>query len=256
MAKVPSTNEPGNKREQIKKKEPTKPQKKTGKAIRTLILNSGSRYIDKVQKHIDDEVRKSKISNHELERITPEQFYQAMRENPGKMAEYIRGFDYIVSSGSPHQRKYDTAIHKFIADNKDARSVFLGICHGAQQYAIAHGAKLKKTDYMHRGQREARVSKKHHKNPVLKGTVSEGKMNNYAHHQYYIPLSEAGDLEVIAEAKSHATGEKFVEMYKVRGQENYGVQFHPEKGNGEIIKNLFRQAISKKVKDKYLEFRY
>jgi len=60
-----------------------------------------------------------------------------------------------------------------------------------------------------------------------------------------LPSGKTGNrLEVIAEAEHK--GEKFVEMYKIRGKEHYGVQFHPEKGKGEVIKNLFNRAAKKK----------
>ena len=44
-------------------------------------------------------------------------------------------------------------LHAFIESNLDANAVFLGVCHGAQQYAQAHGATVENTRHMHRGER-------------------------------------------------------------------------------------------------------
>jgi anthranilate/para-aminobenzoate synthase component II len=159
--------------------------------------------------------------------------------------QYIKGFQYIVSSGSPRLAKYDQKMHEKISDAA-SDAVFLGVCHGAQQLASAYGAKLKKTKHTHQGKRGADVNEAHLENPALEGTHEGGHMENYGHHKWYIPVDQAGsNLEVIAESESPKTKDKFVEMFKLSGKDHYGAQFHPEKGDGELIFNTFGLAHKK-----------
>jgi len=212
--------------------------KKT-KAMRTLFIDNDSKYSGKIVKHVKDAAKEQGIK-HETVRLNVDELQEAYKKGD---AGVVQGFDYVISSGSGKYRKDDAKMHEFVADNI-GDATFLGVCHGAQQYAVAQGAELKKTDYMHRGKRKSTVKKKH---PVVEEIAEEGSMENYGHHKWYIPSKKVGSrLEVIAESKSKHTGEKFVEMFKVRGKEQYGVQFHPEKGKGEVIKKLFRSAADKK----------
>ena len=91
---------------------------------------------------------------------------------------------------------------------------------------------------MHSGERRARVRSEHENHTALEGVVENGSMQTSGHHQYYIEKDElGGDLEEIATATSEHTKKDFVEMYQRRGKEHYGVQFHPERGDGRVIKN-------------------
>ena len=212
--------------------------------MRTLVLDNSSAYVTKVREHIDKEGKKT-LGEHRVEKISPEKFYQDMNnpETRGQMADYVKSFNYIVSSGSHKHRKYDAEIHKFIGEQANPKAVFLGVCHGAQQYAKAQGVDYVKGDKMHRGKRKSAVKEDYHKHHALEGVpIENGQMEHHGHHKWYMPVENVGNnLEVIAEAKSD-TGERFVEMYKVKGKEHYGIQAHPEKDNGQIIRNLFRHA--------------
>lgn len=243
-----------------KQKKPKKLTKKEQEIVRTLLLDNTSQYATKIKEHIEKEADKNNLGEYKVEKITPEQFYKQMKENREEMADYVRNFGFITTTGSKKYRKYDAEIHKFIAENADPEAVVLGVCHGAQQYAVAHEAKLKKTENMQQGKRKSKVRKKYHGHDVLKEVpIEKGEMEHYGHHKWYIPSEDVGDnLEIIAEAE-FKNGEKFVEMYKVKEKDHFGIQAHPEKGNGEIIRNLFKQALKKKgylVEDKYLEERY
>lgn len=215
------------------------------KAMRTLIIDNGSKYLNEIEDHVNAAAKEQGTEN-EVVRLSIDKLQEAYKKGN---AEVVQGYDYVISSGSGKYRKYDTEMHEFIANNLGEDSVFLGVCHGAQQYAQAHGAKLKKTEHMHHGNRKSKVneSKDNVSDPVREDIAQEGEMTGYGHHKWYIPVNEAGsNLEVIAEAESKHTGEKFVEMYKVIGKDHYGVQYHPEKGDGSIIKTLFKKAAEKK----------
>ena len=209
--------------------------------MKVLIIDNGSKGVDKVHEHIDDAAKEYEVESNDVKRVTVEDLKEAYDTGD---TEFVKGFDYILSSGSGKQRKYDSELHKFVADNADPDAVYLGICHGAQQMAVAHDAELKNSGQMHRGQRESTVTA-HHKS--LEGVATDEKMTHHAHHQYYIPTEKAGTkLEVIAETQSEHTGENFVEMYKVLGKDYFGIQSHPEKGEGKVIKNLYKLAHEKK----------
>ena len=215
--------------------------------MRTLILDNSSEYVTEVRKHIKNEGKKT-LGDHHVEKISPEKFYRAMK-NPktqGEMADYVKSFDYIVSSGSNKHRKYDVKIHKFIGEQANPKAVFLGVCHGAQQYAQSQGVEYVKGDKMQRGRRKSDVKETYHTHHALEGVpIKNGQMEHHGHHKWYIPTENVGDnLEVIAEAKigEGPDGPKFVEMYKAKDKEHYGIQSHPEKDNGQIVRNLFRHA--------------
>jgi len=215
--------------------------------MKTLILDNSSEYVTKVREHIEEEGKKT-LGDHHVAKISPEKFYQDMN-NPkkrGEMKDYVKSFDYIVSSGSDKHRKYDVKIHKFIGEYANPKAVFLGVCHGAQQYAQSQGAEYVKGDKMHRGRRKSDVKETYHEHHALKEVpIENGQMEHHGHHKWYIPTENVGDnLEVIAEAKigDDPNGPKFVEMYKAKDKEHYGVQAHPEKDKGQIIRNLFRHA--------------
>jgi anthranilate/para-aminobenzoate synthase component II len=223
-------------------KKSAKSKSNASEVMRTLIIDNGSKYVGKIRKHVEDAAKEQNI-NHETQTITTKQLKDAY---DSKDTDIFKGTHYVISSGSPKRRQYDTELHRFIADNLDDNAVFLGVCHGAQQYAEAHGATLKNAKYMHRGKREAIVRRKHETNPVLENTVKDGSMQTVGHHQYYIEKGDLGsDLEEIATATSKHTKKDFVEMYKRKGKEHYGVQFHPEEGDGRVIWNLFKRAYEK-----------
>jgi len=223
--------------------------------MRTLIIDNGSQYLNGIEDHVKEAAGKSE-GNHKIERITIKDLKELYDKGEGPFAEYISGFKYIISSGSKDLRKYDKKIHGAIAKHAHD-SVFLGVCHGAQQYASgAAEIELAKSDHMYHGKRDSKV-KKHANNPALENVPLadvEGEdtksMSSYGHHKYYIPSEAAASkLEIIAEsehAKGHSEeGKKFVEMYKAKGKDHFGVQSHPEKGDGAIIKNLFQLAYEK-----------
>jgi len=211
--------------------------KKSSKVMRTLIIDNGSKYLSKVNAHVKAAAKEQGIK-HKVTRMGIDELQAAY--DAGN-AGVVKGFDYVISSGSGKYRKSDTKMHEFVADNI-GDATFLGVCHGAQQYAVAHGAELKKGDYMHHGQRNSKIKSK---NSLVDDIAEGGEMTNYGHHKWFLPSKKAGSkLEIIAEAES-PTGERFVEMYRVKGKEHYGVQFHPEQGKGEIIKRLFEKAAKK-----------
>jgi len=208
--------------------------------MRTLIIDNESEYLNKISGHVGAAAKEDGTEN-EVVRLNVKELQKAYNKGD---AGVVKGFGYVISSGSGKYRKIDKELHKFVADNVDEDATVLGVCHGAQQYAEAHGSNLVKNKYMHRGRRDSRIVGD---SSVIEGIADNGKMTNYGHHKWYIPVDQVGsELEVIAESKSKHTGEKFVEMFKRKGKEHYGVQFHPEKGDGSVIKNLFRKAAKKK----------
>ena len=212
--------------------------KNTDKVMRTLVIHNGSEYTKKIEDHVKSA---GTGKSTETKRLTPDEVQSMYKKDN----DFLNKFDYIVSTGSPNYSKKDTEFHADLKQRLESSdATFLGVCHGAQQYAVAHGAELKKGDEMHQGTRESKVVKY---NDSLKGAEGEGKIKQYGHHKWFVPNNgQASNLEVIAEGETKS-GEKFVEMYKVKGKEHYGVQFHPEKGDGHIIKNLFNKAYEKKT---------
>ncbi|MBD3164277.1 hypothetical protein GF323_03690 [Candidatus Woesearchaeota archaeon] len=217
--------------------------KNTEAAMRTLIIDNGSQYLKKIEEHVNTAASEKNIDKHEVVRLSPSE----VQDMYNKDKQFLNRFNYVISSGSSKYSKADTEFHNDLKEKlSDSDSTFLGVCHGAQQYATSHGAELKKGEYMHQGKRESRVVKYH---DSLKGIHNEGKISQYGHHKWFVPNNnKASNLEIIAEGETKS-GEKFVEMYKVKGKEHYGVQFHPEKGDGKVIKNLFEQAYRRNMKD-------
>jgi len=227
-----------------KKGRKNKLSEKEQQIMKTLILDNSSEYVTKVKEHIENEGEKT-LGKHHVAKISPEEFYKAIKDpkKKGEMADYVKSFNYIVSSGSDKHRKYDVKIHKFIGEQANPKAVFLGVCHGAQQYAQSQEVEYVKGDQMHRGRRKSDVKETYHKHHALEGVpIENGQMEHHGHHKWYIPAENVGDnLEVIAEAKI-GDGPKFVEMYKAKDKEHYGIQAHPEKDKGQIVRNLFRHA--------------
>jgi len=239
---------------------------KEADVMNTLFLNSGTYYKEKVLTHLGNAAGKVP---HKIKEITPEEFYKSMRNDPdaGKkvdgaeftkqqLVEYIGNLDYIVSSGSSKNRKYDTKIHEFIKDHKRDDAVFLGICHGAQQMALAHKATLTKGKEAIRGKRKSKIMKYDEDLMGIEsgeGDITSGKqIYDFGHHWHYMNTKDIGsDLEILAQVKHEKghqdQGKSFVEMYRVKDKYIYGTQTHPERGDGQLIKNLFGKAYENKT---------
>lgn len=209
---------------------------------RTVVIDNGTKYMGRLKEQVIDAARNEGVNdNHELVTIDVKDLQEAYKKGD---AGILKGANYVISSGSGKYRKIDAELHKFVDENMKKDATFLGVCHGAQQYAIANGAELKKTDYFHKGTRRSKINNYH---PALEGSVEDGQIKTYGNHKWILPSKSAGsNLEIIAESDS-PTGEKFIEMYGVKGKKNrFGAQFHPEMGKSKVIGNLFRSAIGKK----------
>ena len=125
------------------------------RVMRTLLIDSGSQYVSKIKKHVITAAEEQGVK-HELTSLSIADLQKAYDKGD---ASVVQGFDYVISSGSGKYRKSDAEMHRFVSEYIDKDATFLGVCHGAQQYAVAQGAKLEKTDYMHRGKRKSKRTK-------------------------------------------------------------------------------------------------
>ena len=105
---------------------------------------------------------------------------------------------------------------------KTCETPVLGICAGMQTIALVFGAELE--NCLSLGMTKINTTAP---NPLFSSAFQAYTLHNYS-------LKSSGDFEVLAES------EKCVQAIKHKSKEIYGVLFHPEVRNPEIIQRFVR----------------
>jgi len=129
----------------------------------------------------------------------------------------LKDFQAVILSGSPH------SVRERNAPTVELNEVFstgpvLGVCYGAQLMAQKMGGKVEKSATREYGR--AHLSEVHKKDELMKGIKKDSQVW-MSHGDTIIELPE--DFKIIA-----STEDVPVAAYKIKKQEVYGVQFHPE----------------------------
>jgi GMP synthase-like glutamine amidotransferase len=132
----------------------------------------------------------------------------------------IANYDKIILSGTAlkdndfmeHMEKFDWI--------KDCNKPVLGICAGMEAIGLAFASKLSETQEI--GMTEIETAAK---NPLFSSKFSAYELHNYA-------VKPSGEFLVLAKSK------KCVQAVKHKKKEVYGVLFHPEVRNKEVIERF------------------
>lgn len=161
----------------------------------------------------------NKYKLHDLEFIKPitdllEKFkvvhYKSLKQSDIDSAEKI-----IIAGTSLKDDEYLNYLGEF-AWIKNYKKPLLGICSGMQILALVNGAKLKKTKEI--GQTEIKILKKDFLINIVKKV--------YSLHQFSVTLPKG--FELIAKSSKS--------IQAIKKENHYGLLFHPEVMNKELIK--------------------
>ena len=129
-------------------------------------------------------------------------------------------FDRIILSGTPLKD------NGYLGDTEEFSWVrtcdkpILGICAGMQAIAQAHGGKLKRCQEI--GMTDVETVKE---NPLFEGAFEAYELHNHA-------VNLTADFEALAKSKN------CIQAIKHRTKPIYGVLFHPEVRNNDIIRRF------------------
>ncbi len=132
----------------------------------------------------------------------------------------VRMCDGVILSGTPLKDHATLNAPDKFSWLRDCDRPVLGICAGMQTIALVFGAKLEKCLGLGMTKIVTAAS-----NPLFSSTFQAYTLHNYS-------LESAGDFAVLAES------EECVQAIKHRDKEIYGVLFHPEVRNPEIIQRF------------------
>ena len=160
----------------------------------------------------------NKYKLHDLEFINPVtdllDNYKVVHYKNLKQGDLEKADKVIIAGTSLKDNDYLEEIEKFYWI-KNFRKPILGICAGMQILALVNGAKLKKAEEI--GQTEIKLLKK----DFLIKNISKV----YSLHQFSISLPKG--FQKIAESK--------ISMQAIKKENHYGLLFHPEVLNKNII---------------------
>jgi GMP synthase (glutamine-hydrolysing) len=134
--------------------------------------------------------------------------------NPPEITEDVKG---VILSGSPYSTLQEDAPQFDLSAIKGALPL-LGVCYGAQYMALTSGGKVAPSEIREYGR--ANLSEVSSESSLFKG-ISTGSQVWMSHGDTIMDLPV--DFEIIA-----STHDVKVAGYKVRGEETFGIQFHPE----------------------------
>ncbi|MCC9167258.1 glutamine-hydrolyzing GMP synthase [Pontibacter harenae] len=149
--------------------------------------------------------------------------------NIPELTDEVKG---VILSGSPCSVRDEE--HPTIAlDQLLGKLPVLGVCYGAQLIAFEHGSEVTPSTIREYGR--ARLSELHTQDRLLK-EITLGSVVWMSHGD---TIKETPDnFEVIASTESVR-----VAAYKLKGQETYGIQFHPEVTHSDEGKILLRNFV-------------
>ena len=134
--------------------------------------------------------------------------------NPPEITEDVKG---VILSGSPYSTLQEDAPQFDLSAIKGALPL-LGVCYGAQYMALTSGGKVAPSEIREYGR--ANLSDVSSESPLFKG-ISKGSQVWMSHGDTIMDLPV--DFEIIA-----STHDVKVAGYKVKGEDTFGIQFHPE----------------------------
>jgi len=134
--------------------------------------------------------------------------------NPPEITEDVKG---VILSGSPYSTLQEDA-PQFDLSGIKGHLPLLGVCYGAQYMALTSGGTVAPSEIREYGR--ANLSEVVSASPLFK-EVPVGSQVWMSHGDTITQLPE--EFDVIA-----STHDVRVAGYKVRGEDTYGIQFHPE----------------------------
>ena len=134
--------------------------------------------------------------------------------NPPEITEDVKG---VILSGSPYSTLQEDA-PQFDLSGIKGHLPLLGVCYGAQYMALTSGGTVAPSEIREYGR--ANLSEVVSTSPLFK-EVPVGSQVWMSHGDTITQLPE--EFDVIA-----STHDVRVAGYKVRGEDTYGIQFHPE----------------------------
>lgn len=134
--------------------------------------------------------------------------------NPPEIEEDVKG---IILSGSPHS-VLDKDAPSFDLSKIKGTFPLLGVCFGAQYLAYTSGGEVLPSEIREYGR--AKLGFVHQENPLVKGIEHDSQV--WMSHGDTIKKIP-NNFEVIASTHSVQ-----VAAYHIKGEETYGIQFHPE----------------------------
>jgi len=149
--------------------------------------------------------------------------------NVPALTEDVKG---VILSGSPCSVRDE--VHPTIdLSQYQGQLPVLGVCYGAQLIAYEHGGEVTPSTIREYGR--ARLSELHNADRLLK-ELTPGSVVWMSHGDTIREIPD--NIEVIASTESVR-----VAAYKLRGQETYGIQFHPEVTHSDEGKTLLRNFV-------------
>ncbi len=179
-----------------------------------LILDHGSQYTQLIARKIREQNVYCEI--HPYNKIP-------------QITEDIKG---VVLSGSPYSVTDSAAPNTDLSMFKGKIPV-LGICYGAQYMVYKSGGKVEKSVIREYGR--AKLVSVNEQSPLLKGVKQDSQVW-MSHGDTILDLPQ--DFEVIC-----STGDVQNAGYKIKGEQTYAIQFHPEVHHSEFGSVLLRNFV-------------
>jgi len=149
--------------------------------------------------------------------------------NPPALTEDIKG---VILSGSPCSVKQDDA-PEVALDHYRGKVPVLGVCYGAQLMAHKNGGHVVPSQVREYGR--AKLAKVDQHNELMK----EISVDSQVWMSHGDTISELPDkFEIIASTPSVS-----VAAYKIKGEDTYGIQFHPEVTHSVEGKTVLRNFV-------------
>ena len=149
----------------------------------------------------------------ELEKCTVKRYFEVNEKD-------LNGYDKIILSGSALKNTVTLSQISRFSWLKDCGIPVLGICAGMQTIGLVFGGRITRCREI--GMTEVATSKV---NPLFSSTFKVYALHNYA-------LVPSAEFEVLAESAS------CVHAVKHKQKDFYGVLFHPEVRNREVIERF------------------